>query len=77
MICLSDGSNQTFVLELKIKHSESVLAQGLEQTAAYMDSGGGEGHLIIFDPDTNKSWDEKISYEVVGVGSKKIHVWTL
>ena len=26
--------HQTFVLELKIKHSESVLAQGLEQTAA-------------------------------------------
>lgn len=68
---------QTFVLELKIKHSESVLAQGLEQTAAYMDSGGSEGHLIIFDPDTKKSWDEKISYEVVGVGSKSIHVWTL
>ena len=68
---------QTFVLELKIKHSESVLAQGLEQIAAYMDSSGGEGHLIIFDPDINKSWDEKISHEVLGVGSKNIHVWTL
>ena len=68
--------NQTFVLELKIKHSESVLSQGLEQTAAYMDSAGGEGHLIIFDPDTSKSWDEKISHEILGVG-KKIHVWTL
>ncbi len=35
--------SQTFVLELKIKHSESVLAKGLEQTADYMDSSGSEG----------------------------------
>lgn len=69
--------SQTFVLELKIKHSESVLAKGLEQTADYMDSSGSEGHLIIFDPDPHKSWDEKISHEVLGIGHKEVHVWTL
>lgn len=68
---------QRFVLELKIKHGESTLSKGLEQVADYMDTAGAEGHLIVFDRDTTKSWDEKISHEVVGFASKSIHVWTL
>jgi hypothetical protein len=62
---------------LKIKRSESALALGLEQIACYMDGSGGKGHLIIFDPDMSKTWDEKISHEVVGFELKQVHVWTL
>ena len=68
---------QKFVLELKIKHGESTLSQGLNQIADYMDKAQAEGHLIIFDRDPTKSWDEKISHEVVGFESRTIHVWTL
>lgn len=69
---------QRFVIELKIKHGEDTLKKGLEQTAHYMDvSGATEGHLVIFDRDPAKSWDEKISNEIVTFTSKKIHVWTL
>ena len=68
---------QRFVLELKIKHGESTLSQGLHQIADYMDKAQAEGHLIIFDRDSTKSWDEKISHEVVSFESRTIHVWTL
>lgn len=68
---------QKFVLELKTMHGESTLAEGLEQVAGYMRKTDSEGHLIIFDRDTTKSWNEKISEEVVGFESQTIHVWTL
>ncbi len=69
---------QRFVIELKIKYGEDTLARGLEQTAQYMDrSNAYEGHLIIFDRDTTKTWDEKISNEVVEFKAHKIHVWTM
>ena len=68
---------QKFVLELKIKRSEKVLAKGLEQTVDYMDQTGAEGHLIFFDRSPDKTWEEKISNEVLCVGSKQVHVWTM
>lgn len=60
-----------------MKHGESTLSQGLEQIADYMDKANAEGHLIIFDRDITKSWEEKISHEVVTFKSQAIHVWTL
>lgn len=75
---LISWKQQKFIIELKIKHGEDTLAKGLEQTAAYMDSSGTrEGHLVLFDRDFSKSWDEKISNEIVTYKSHKIHVWTL
>ena len=68
---------QRFVLELKMKHGESTLSQGLEQVADYTDKARAEGHLIIFDRDIAKSWEEKISHEVITFKSQTIHVWTL
>lgn len=36
--------------------------EGLEQTSKYMDTcNATEGHLLIFDRDPAKTWDEKIS----------------
>ena len=68
---------QKIVLELKIKRGEVTRERGAEQTADYMDKAGAEGHLLVFDRDPKKSWEEKISHEIIDVGSKQVHVWTL
>lgn len=69
---------QKFVIELKIKRGEDTLKHGLEQTAEYRDlRGAHEGHLIIFDRDLAKSWEEKISHEALTVHSTKVYVCTM
>jgi hypothetical protein len=69
---------QKFVLELKMKYGEETLEKGLTQTSEYLDlCGVQEGYLLIFDRDPNKSWEERISQEVVTFHSKVIHVWTM
>lgn len=69
---------QRIVLELKVKHREKTLSDGLEQTAKYMDSAQAtEGHLLIFNRDPQKSWEEKISQETVVFKTNPIHVWNM
>jgi hypothetical protein len=69
---------QKFVIELKIKHKEDTLQEGLIQTRQYMDiSGVQEGHLLLFDRNSQKSWDEKISFESILFNGKPIHVWMM
>ena len=69
---------QKFVIELKVNYGADTLKYGLEQTAEYIDlCGADEGHLVIFDRSPNKTWEEKISHEVLSFHSKKINVWTL
>lgn len=69
--------SQVIVIELKIRHDARSLSEGLVQTADYMDkSAATEGHLILFDRDPKKEWDEKIYRLQESVGSDKIiHVW--
>ncbi len=70
--------HQRIVIELKIKYGEETLSKGLEQTADYIDkTRADEGHLLIFDRTQGKSWDAKISNELVSYASKQIHVWTM
>ncbi len=70
--------DQKFVIELKIKYGEDTLKHGLKQTAEYIDiCGAHEGHLVIFDRDPTKSWQEKISHEALTVNCQKVYVWTL
>ena len=69
---------QRIVIELKIWHGPKALASGLEQTAEYMDlAAATEGHLVIFDRDTEKSWETRIYQRIEQVGSKQITVWGL
>ena len=53
------GPVQRVAIELKVRRMESIetlIAQGLQQTAEYMDIVGvGEGYLVIFDRDNQKS----------------------
>jgi hypothetical protein len=75
---LVEFKEQSIVLELKLYRSKKTLEEGLEQTAEYMmTKGATEGHLIIFDRSTKKSWDKKIYQERRSVGSLTVHVWGL
>ncbi len=67
---------QSIVIELKVKRGTKTMEQGLEQTARYMDiSNATEGHLLIFDPTKNKSWDEKIFTKTETIGKYTVTVW--
>jgi len=70
------NNKQRIVIELKIDRGPQTISEGLEQTAEYMDiNNATEGHLVIFDPDVTKDWDEKIYYQQEQVGNKIITVW--
>ena len=54
-----------YVVECKVRHDrrgmERTVADGVEQTAAYMDRCGAEaGHLVVFDRSEERSWDQKV-----------------
>ena len=54
-----------YVVECKVRHEhrglERTVAEGVEQTAAYMDRCGAEaGHLVVFDRNERRSWDDKV-----------------
>ena len=34
-------------------------------------------NLFLFDRDPHRSWEEKISHEIIDVGTKKVHVWNI
>ena len=55
------GGVQKVVIELKVLYkSLEHLAAGLEQTQEYMDPcGTAEGHLVIFDRTSGKTWEDK------------------
>lgn len=74
------GPVQRIVLELKILRSnlESTIEKGLEQTARYMDRCGGtvnEGHFILFDRHSGRSWDEKLWHRRCEYNGRQIEVW--
>ena len=52
-----------FVIECKVLHKsmEQTIAEGLEQTAEYMDRCDAEaGHLVVFDRRAGRRWDDKV-----------------
>lgn len=73
-----DGNIQKIVLELKIRYGdlEKTIADGVAQTWRYMDTADTtDGHLIVFDRSSNKSWDEKIFRRVNQHEGSEIVVW--
>ena len=72
------GGVQKVVLELKILYGplESALEKGLRQTWEYMDHcDTDEGHLVIFDRDPGKSWEDRIFHREDEYRGKRIGVW--
>jgi len=69
---------QRVVLELKLRRGSvaQTVAEGLEQTWAYMDRcGTKEGHLVIFDRGEGRSWAEKIFSRPEAYQGQTIQVW--
>ena len=67
-----------FVVECKVRRGdlERTVAQGVEQTCAYMDRCRAEaGHLIVFDRDPERSWDEKIFRRAASGEGVPVTVW--
>ena len=72
------GGEQRVVIELKLRYKslEETIAQGLEQTWAYLDRSGAEaGHLVIFDRDAGRSWAEKLFVRQEEYQGVNITVW--
>ena len=72
------GPLQRVVLELKIRRKvlETTIAQGLEQTATYAATcGADESHLILFDRNGSKGWDERIWERTENWNGTTIQVW--
>jgi hypothetical protein len=63
-----------YPVELKIKGVKS-REESIKQILGYMDKcGSSAGWLVVFDRDSGKSWDEKISWETLDRNSKIIHM---
>ena len=67
------------VIECKVLHGspERTIAEGLEQTAAYMDRcATAEGHLVVIDRAGRKRWDEKVFHRrMTSRDGAAIDVW--
>ena len=60
---------------LKIRRDNKTYANGLEQTASYMDKlGCTEGWLVIFDQRKEPPWEEKLYVNTEKAGGKTITV---
>jgi AAA-like domain len=62
---------QREVIEIKVKRAkdslDSVIAQGTAQTQEYMQRcNATQAHLMVFDTDAGKSWDEKVYQRPLG-----------
>ena len=68
-----------FVVECKVLHKslEQTIAEGLEQTAEYMDRCAAEaGHLVIFDRREGRRWADKVfHHRQTGDSGVEIDIW--
>jgi hypothetical protein len=70
--------DQRIVVERKIKRNEKTLPEGLVQTIEYMDiNNATEGHLVIFDPKPDLTWDEKVYQKEEIVNTFTVTVWRM
>ncbi|MCP4539176.1 MAG: ATP-binding protein, partial [Chloroflexi bacterium] len=73
-----ESVNQRIVIELKIVYGslERTIKDGLAQTREYMDRcGADEGHLVVFDRDSKKAWENKIFRQEKTYQGTPITVW--
>jgi hypothetical protein len=69
-------TGETDLGTIQIDDLQYVRDLGLKQTSSYMDtSQASEGHLVLFDRDPKKSWEEKIFTLKEAVDGKIISVW--
>ena len=67
-----------YVVECKVLHKslERTVAEGVEQTAAYMDRCDARArHLVVFDRHEGRTWEEKVFRRGERVGERTVTVW--
>ena len=73
-----DAAVDRYVVECKVLHKglERTIAEGLDQTIAYMDRCDAEaGHLVVFDRRAGRSWEEKVFRREESADGRTITVW--
>ena len=73
-----DAAVERYVVECKVLHKglERTIAEGLAQTAAYMDRCDAEaGHLVVFDRREGRSWEEKVFRREEPADGRTVTVW--
>ena len=75
------GRMREYVVECKVVRAgdgwERKVAEGVEQTAGYMDRSAAEaGHLVVIDQREGRSWDEKVFHRKRrSKGGAPVEVW--
>ena len=72
------GRTRKFVVECKVRRGglERTVGEGIGQTRGYMDRCGAEaGHLIVFDPAPDRTWEEKLFRRAPAPGGAPVTVW--
>ena len=72
------GRTRKFVVECKVRRGglERTVGEGVEQTLDYMDRCGAEaGHLIVFDPAPDRTWEDKLFHHPPAPGGAPVTVW--
>ena len=74
-----NGGAEKFVVECKVLHKslERTVAEGVEQTAGYMDRcDAAAGHLVVFDRRKGRSWVDKVFRETrTAESGAEVEVW--
>jgi AAA+ ATPase superfamily predicted ATPase len=74
-LCI-EYKGKKYPVELKINRGKKTIENGIEQIAGYMDTlGCTDGWLMIFDPDPEKSWDEKIYQKTEKHKGKTVYIF--
>lgn len=66
------------VIECKLLRAslDATIHEGVAQTLDYMDRCGAEsGHLVVFDRDSDKSWEDRIYRSEESLGGRNVTVW--
>ena len=74
----ADPPVRRHVVECKILHGglEATIREGVEQTLDYMDKCRAEsGHLVVFDRDESKPWEDKLYRRDESLGGRPVTVW--
>ena len=77
---LRDGRQLHYVIECKVLRAgrgfESIVRQGTQQTARYMDRCGAEsGHLVVFDLRAGRVWEDRVFRRKPEPDGPPVTVW--
>ena len=65
-----------YPIELKIRRGEKTLAEGVAQTAGYVDTlGCDHGWLVLFDQREGLTWEEKLYQKTETIGGKTVFIF--